>query len=402
MSTLNCSIGDVSTRDMRQVLDSLLKVGVNLSVEGNSERMLAMILAEARRFMRAEAGALYVVRKDHLLFDAAQNGRLADDIVTGQLLGRTLPLDRNSLAGYVAQTGEVVRIDDTAHPPDGAPYRLNLDLDDLTGYRTRSLLAVPLRRPGGETVGVLELINHLDGDEPAPFPDADACGILAMASMAAVTIHNALLQEEIKRAHFDTIVRLSQAAEFSDRLTGEHIRRMSRVSALVAKGYGLDDETVELIRYASPMHDIGKIAIDHAILNKPGRLNESERKAIERHTVIGASILQDGDNDLLAMAHDVALLHHERFGGGGYPEGRRGEAIPLAARIVHLADVFDALMSRRYYKPAYPLDRAIAIVRQLRDDHFDPDVVEAFFAVLDDVTALYPVGGEAETSSAND
>jgi HD-GYP domain-containing protein (c-di-GMP phosphodiesterase class II) len=274
--------------------------------------------------------------------------------------------------------------------PANAPFHVNRDFDEATGYQTVSILAIPLKRPEGPCVGVLELINRLGaGGNCVPFPHMEAGGVLSLASMAAVTIYNAMLQEQLREAQLDTIIRLSMAAEYRDDSTVKHIRRVSRVSTLIARAMGLETGQVELLQCASPMHDVGKIGIPDSILNKPGRLMPDERELVERHTLIGAEILGEPTNELIGMARDIALSHHERWDGGGYPRRLAGDAIPLCARIVGVADVFDALVTRRCYKEPYPLDVSLDILRKEDGRHFDPKVSRAFFAALDDVVQFY-------------
>jgi response regulator RpfG family c-di-GMP phosphodiesterase len=283
-----------------------------------------------------------------------------------------------------------MNIPDVRHLPADVPFRWNLDFDTKTGYLTKSILAIPLMCPDGRCVGVLQLINCVDsGGKVVPFPNAESSGILTLASMAAVTIHNVLLQEQLKQSHLDSIIRLSVAAEFRDDDTARHIRRISRTSGLIASAAGLPREQVELIEYASPMHDIGKIGIPDSILRKPGPLTPEERKAVQRHTVFGAEILGQPDNDLVATARDVALAHHERWDGSGYPNGVAGEAIPLSGRIVAVADVFDALVSPRCYKKAYPLKKALSVIRAEKGKCFDPRLIEAFLGVVDSAMEAY-------------
>jgi len=386
---------------MEAELEGLLQVGVSLSVISDRQKMLDMILAEARKLAGAEGGSLYVMAEGRLTFVAAQNDRLSLDHVKACFLGKEVPLVRNSLAGFVATTGRTVNIPDADSMDPEAPFHINRDFDRASGYRTRSALAVPLKCPGGQCVGVLQLLNHVrDDGTVGPFPDAEQSGILSLASMAAITIQNDLLREQVKQAHLDTIIRLSVAAEFRDRETSDHIRRVSHTSALVARAMGLPERQVELIECASPMHDIGKIGIPDAVLRKEGPLTPDERDAIERHTTIGAEILGRPRDELLATAHDVALTHHERWDGHGYPHGIAGEAIPVAGRIVALADVFDALVSKRCYKRAYPVGTALDIIRRDEGKRFDPAVVSAFLSVLDEVVEAYGLAAAPATVGA--
>jgi putative two-component system response regulator len=183
------------------------------------------------------------------------------------------------------------------------------------------------------------------------------------------------LQLEVSR--LELVERLARVAEFRDDETHKHTQRVGRDSAAVAHMLGLPDETVEIIRRVSPLHDIGKIGIPDAILLKPMKLTDAEMEVMRQHTVIGARILEGGQSDLIRMAEELALCHHERWDGSGYPGGRRGVDIPLAARIVSVVDVFDALTHARPYKSAWPAEQAIAEVRRQRSRQFDPDVVDA-------------------------
>jgi putative two-component system response regulator len=193
---------------------------------------------------------------------------------------------------------------------------------------------------------------------------------------------------ELDVAYIDTVNRLARAAEYKDGETGGHITRMSRYSALLAEKAGLSPTQVRRILYASPMHDVGKIGIPEAILLKPGRLTQSEFETMKTHTQIGADILEGSRSDILKTAAEIALLHHEQWDGLGYPRGLSGDEIPIACRIVTVADTFDVLMSKRPYKDAYPVDVTLAIMKRLRGKVFDPDLTDLFIANLGEVLAI--------------
>ncbi|MDZ4164593.1 MAG: two-component system response regulator [Smithellaceae bacterium] len=194
--------------------------------------------------------------------------------------------------------------------------------------------------------------------------------------------------EKIKTASLDTIYRLSRAAEYKDEDTGAHIKRMSNYSAAVARQMGLNKETVERILYASPMHDAGKIGIPDWILLKPAKLDPKEWEIMKQHTTIGGNILGGSDSGFIKLAEIIALTHHEKWDGSGYPRGLREAAIPLAGRITAVADVFDALTSCRPYKEPFPLEKSFAIIQEGRGGHFDPAVVDAFFAVEEEILSI--------------
>ncbi len=184
--------------------------------------------------------------------------------------------------------------------------------------------------------------------------------------------------EELREAYLDTVNRLVLAAEYKDEDTGDHILRMSRYSALLAEKMGLGKEDVQMVLYSSPMHDIGKIGIPDSILLKNGKLTSKEFEIMKKHTLIGGNILADSKSKILDSARVIALFHHEKWNGKGYPKGAAGEEIPLFARIVALVDTFDALTSKRPYKDPYPAEIACDIIRKERAEHFDPDITDTF------------------------
>lgn len=192
----------------------------------------------------------------------------------------------------------------------------------------------------------------------------------------------------LKKASSETVWRLSTAAEYRDDDTGAHVKRMSHYSATVGRQMGMTEEAVDMLLQASPMHDVGKIGIPDRILLKPGKLDDEEWAIMRRHCKMGADILAGSDSSVLQMAEAVALCHHEKWDGSGYPRRLGGTDIPLVGRVVAIADVFDALTSVRPYKGAFPLEKAYSIIREGRGGHFDPDVVDAFFDVQEEVLAI--------------
>ena len=200
---------------------------------------------------------------------------------------------------------------------------------------------------------------------------------------------NRLLEAAVKertaklhRAQRQVVRRLGQAAEYRDNETGNHILRMSKISALLAERLGWSPEDCELMLHASPMHDIGKIGVPDHILLKPGKLEPHEWDVMKSHVMIGANLLSEDDSDLMVLARSIALTHHEKWDGSGYPNGLAGEEIPEEGRIVALADVFDALTSERPYKRAWMVDDAVEHIRGQSGLHFDPAIVSVFEAAL--------------------
>jgi putative two-component system response regulator len=197
-------------------------------------------------------------------------------------------------------------------------------------------------------------------------------------------------------AQLDTVERLAIVAEYKDQVTARHIRRMSEYCAVIARGLNLPPGEVELILHASRMHDVGKIAVPDSILRKPSSLDTAEWVVMRRHAMIGSRILDNSSSALLQAGRVIALCHHERWDGSGYPNGMVGEEIPLWARICSVADVFDAVTSERPYKPAYSIEEALNILRTGRGTQFDPQVVDVFFDKLDEILEIVALYREAD------
>jgi putative two-component system response regulator len=195
-------------------------------------------------------------------------------------------------------------------------------------------------------------------------------------------------EKDLRQSREETVQRLSIAAEFRDDETAQHIQRMSRYCSLLARKAGEDSERCDLIRVASLMHDVGKIGIPDQILLKPAALTPDERTIMEQHSEIGYRILAGSQSELLRRAAEIAWTHHERVDGSGYPLGIKGDEIPLEGRIAAIADVFDALTSDRVYKKAFPLGRAIEIMREGRGKHFDARLLELFLDSMDEVLVI--------------
>lgn len=192
----------------------------------------------------------------------------------------------------------------------------------------------------------------------------------------------------LTRSYLDTLYRLSVAAEYRDEDTAGHIKRIAHYSAEISRQMGLPASLVNDIYYASPLHDVGKIGIPDNILLKPGKLSPEDWEIMKSHTIIGARILGNADSRLMQIAEQIAISHHERFDGSGYPKGLKGSQIPLVGRIVALADVFDALTSKRIYKPVYSNEYSLEYIAQAAGKQFDPEVVDAFMRGIDNILKI--------------
>ena len=194
--------------------------------------------------------------------------------------------------------------------------------------------------------------------------------------------------QQLNDSRLEIVSRLGKAAEYKDNETGMHVVRMSHYSELLAKELGMDDHYCEVLLNASPMHDIGKIGIPDRVLLKPGKLDHDEWQVMKSHTTMGAAILEGGESELLKMSQTIAITHQEKWDGSGYPNGLKGEEIPLEGRIVAIADVFDALTSVRPYKKAWTVEEAVKLIEQESGKHFDPKLVPLFIKILPEIVKI--------------
>ncbi|MGC8100540.1 HD domain-containing phosphohydrolase [Metapseudomonas otitidis] len=216
---------------------------------------------------------------------------------------------------------------------------------------------------------------------------------------ARVRTHLSLVRmDELKRTRLEIVQRLGLAAEYKDNETGLHVIRMSHYSRILARALGWSEADCDDLLNAAPMHDVGKIGIPDAVLRKPGKLDADEWAVMRQHVSIGANIIGEHPSGLLRMAQRIALTHHEKWDGSGYPNGLAGEGIPIEGRIVAIADVFDALTSERPYKQAWPVEEAVAFLREQSGQHFDPDLVELFIQQLPAVLEVKARWAEGRTA----
>ncbi len=400
-------------REQRSRVESMVQVGMELHRVHDTPVLLDRILSEARRLIHADAGTVFLREHRVLRFAFAQNDTLARrDGGSGGPGNLYLAVDDQSIAGWVAASGETVREADAYHIEPSRPYRFDPTFDRLTGYRTRSVLAIPLQTSLGRNVGVLQMLNALD-DRGRPrdrFSDADAALLAHFGSLATAAIERSQLSDDLVR----TVLRMTEMRDPFE--TFVHARCVADVSTLLFEGWasrrGLTGVAFERQRdrlhRAAMLHDVGKNGVPDHILQKPGPLTPEERSVVQRHVLLGAQLFVDQRTEHEAAAREVALNHHERWDGDGYPGhvtergvpladpvtggprqgGKRGEEIPIFARIVGLADVHDALSSPRPYKDAWPERRVLDTLRGESGRHFDPELVELLFERLESIREI--------------
>ncbi len=361
-------------------LSTLLKFGQKAATITNLDELLIILVDEAKTVLEADRATVFLVdKKENILWSKVAIGTETIRI----------PLDKG-IAGSVVSTGRLLNIKEVYEDP-----RFNPEVDRKTGYRTRSILAAPLRNTKNKVIGVFQVLNRKGS---ASFDSQDEEVLTLLADQAASVVENAQLYQEIRKTSYETIIRLAGAAEYKDHDTKAHLWRVAQYSGILAENMGFSSEWVENLKMASPMHDIGKIGVPDAIINKPGKLSPEEWDEMKKHPTYGMEILKDSENELMQMSASVAWNHHERWDGKGYPRGIQGEAIPLEARIVSLADVFDALTTKRSYKPAFALDETIAIIESESGKQFDPKVVDAFRQSIGKITVVWQ---QHQTAASN-
>jgi putative nucleotidyltransferase with HDIG domain len=394
----------------KEKLDALATLGIDLSRVQDLDIMMERILTEARRFVNADAGSIYIREKDLLHFTYTQNNTLQRRMSDGEKLiysTFSMPVNEKSIAGYVAATGKPLNLQDVYHIDPTCPYHFSNEFDTKTDYTTRSVLTIPLKNHNDDIIGILQIINAEDeAKHVIPFSDNDEKMMLHFASIAAVALERAQMTRAI-------LLRMIRMAEMRDpKETGAHVNRVGGYAVELYEKWAKRrnfspkkiDTNRDVLRMAAMLHDVGKIAISDLILKKPGPFNDQEKEIMKQHTVLGAQLFSDRQSDFDEAAAQVALNHHERWDGDGYPGhidlktgktlkskrgpggkplGKKGAEIPLYGRIVALADVYDALSSARVYKEAWDESDVFATLEKETAHHFDPELVEIFFSSLD-------------------
>ena len=368
---------ETSTLSADEKLNLLVEFGARISSELRLDKLLDIIAQQITRMLNV--GRCTIFLKD------GERKELWSKIAQGRGLEHTeirLPLDGNSIVAMVARTGQSINLENAYEDE-----RFSMAVDMVTDFRTHTMLAVPLKNNAGKVLGVFQVANKADCK---PFDKKDEGILLLLATLAASSIEIAKLYQDVHVAQLETIYRLAVTAEYRDQQdTRAHFKNISIISYLLALALGLSKKHAELIKNASPLHDIGKVALADHILLKPGKLTPEEFEIMKSHTVYGGRILEGAHSKVLQMAHKMSLYHHEKWNGTGYPHGLKGEEIPLEARIITVADVFDALCVNRVYKKAWKTDDAYRYILAEGGKAFDPRVVAAFKRIYSSVRKLY-------------
>jgi putative nucleotidyltransferase with HDIG domain len=346
-------------------LTVLLEITKAVNGEVELEGLMMTLAEKAAAAVGGERGAVFLFDED--------TDELWSIAATGESEEIRFPADRG-VAGHVARTGESLIVHDAYADP-----RFNVDVDRKTGYRTRDIICSPILETDGECIGVVEVLNKADG----AFDEDDMDFLEALSSQAAAAIRNARLFEERKRMFDSLIDVLGDSIESRDPYTAGHSREVMRYSVGIAEEMGLDEDEVEVIKYAALLHDYGKIGIPDEILGKPNDLTDDEFETIKQHVVYSREILgKIAFEKKLRAVPEIAGSHHERLAGGGYPDGLSGEEIPLGSRIIAVADAFQAMTTDRPYRRARTPADAVSDLKVGIGVDYDGDVVGAFVVFL--------------------
>ncbi len=416
----------MNQRSDKNILTQVINLGQEITSINDVDVLLEKILREARRFGNADAGSIYVRQDDNLVFRKSQNDTLQSSSAEGKKLIYTtfsVPVDNHSIAGYAAKTGRPVNIPDVYMLGPSVPYSFDKSYDQLSHYRTKSMLTFPLKNPQNQILGVLQLINARDENgRVTEFDPEDEPYIMYFAHSAAIALERAQRTREI-------ILRMLRMAEMRDpKETGSHVNRVGSYSAALYESWAASrgehqsaiEKKKDVLRMAAMLHDVGKVAISDMILKKPSRLDVNEFEIMKQHTFLGARLFVDSHSEFDSAAFHIALEHHERWDGQGYPGAvylddlsgaavedmprekgakKRGDQIHPFGRIVALADVYDALCSRRCYKAAWEEGRVLDTIRSESGKQFDPEMVDAFFDVADIFHAIRKEYPDSEADS---
>ncbi|MBN1161143.1 MAG: HD domain-containing protein [Dehalococcoidales bacterium] len=326
--------------------------------------MLEQIISMTQHMLNAEAASILLFRaNDHDLYFEVASGPV------GRALRQVKLNTQYGIAGQVVRTGKPLIVNDVARSPN-----FHKIIDDTTGFVTRSLVCAPLI-VHRKTLGVIEVLNKRDG---SAFGEEDMESVISVANTAAMSIENTRLHDTVLDAYKNTVSALAAAIDAKDSHMRGHSQRVMEYSLQAGAALFFSPEEMETLEYGSVLHDVGKIAIDSSILNKPGPLTAGEWEIMRAHPVIGAELIKE--IPFLEKASELVLYHHERFDGTGYPDGLRAEDIPMGARVIAVADAFDAMTVDSSYRGAISVEKATKELNDCAGSQFCPKAVKAFIS----------------------
>ena len=361
-----------------------------IAAEHKTDSLLMLMADLGRKIVQADRCSLWLVDEER--------NELWTKVAHGVSELR-IPLSAG-FVGYSLKTGEPLLVEDAY-----CDSRFDRRSDIKSGYHTTSVMTMPLESDD-RVMGVFQAINKVGKN--VFFSEKDLERLKLISVYSAKTIESAMRAQkleryakqlerkadELKSAHMELIRILGEVSEFRSHEVGDHIHRVAEISLKLARYMGLPSEQQELIFYAAPLHDLGKVGIPDMVLNKAGKLTPEEYERMKAHSIIGRTLLRDSKTDLLCMASDIAGCHHERWDGTGYPDRLKGEEIPLAARICAVADVLDALSSPRCYKPAWPEEKVKDEMQKSRGSYFQPELIDILMEHWDEFYSCYRPEGE--------
>jgi HD-GYP domain-containing protein (c-di-GMP phosphodiesterase class II) len=390
--------------------------------------LLERILYEARKVVKADAGSIYVtvpvegeIGTEKLSIKYSQNETLQKELPHGQKMLYsifTLPINEKSISGYCALNQTLINVPDMYNIPKEAPYSFHVEFDILTGYKTVSSLTIPLISTYKNLMGVIQVINSKNSSgDIVPFSSDDEILLTHFATNATMALQRAY----ITRAMILKIIKISELRDPKE--TGTHVNRVADYTIDIYDRWAYHKKIAasekekfrDILRISAMLHDVGKVAISDTILQKPARFTPDEFRIMQKHTIYGASLFNDIIMPVDSLSRDIALTHHENWDGTGYPGwinpvtgetekkdkngnplGKKEEEIPLGGRIVAIADVYDALCSKRVYKDQWAEDDVLKELRSLSGIKFDPELIECFFEILPSIQNIRKNYPEAE------
>jgi len=397
---------------------NIIRLDSELNQIQDYDLLLERILYEARKVVHADAGSIYITvpteegeeGTEKLAIKYSQNETIQKKMPPGQKMIYsifTVPINEKSISGYCAFKRTLINVPDMYNIPPEMPYKFFSDFDVITGYKTVSTLTIPLVATDKRLMGVIQVINSKDENgNIIPFSSSNELILTHFATNATMVLQRAYITRAM-------ILRMIKMSELRDpKETGTHVNRVAGYSVEIYDRWAFHHKVPvderekyrDTLKISSMLHDVGKVAISDAILKKPARFTPEEYQIMQNHTVYGASLFRDTTTFVDQLAKEIALTHHENWDGTGYPGwidpytgkpekanedgkplGRKGEEIPLGGRIVAIADVYDALCSRRVYKDPWNEKDVLDEMRKLSGSKFDPELIDIFFEVLPNI-----------------